>query len=296
MKHSRVLLFLLVSLPLVCFGQKKEIMELQRDMALLQDQVRSMQRSIDENMAALKVLAQQSLDGIAKLNTSMAVLERSVGDRLREQEKSLVNPVATVGSKVDQMASEFQAVRDSMADLNSRMGKLEQRILDLGNTIKVLQSPPAPPPPAGGATTSGPPAGVSSASLYASAMRDKDSRSYDLALQEFQEYLRYFGSTETAPNAQYYIGEIYYNQQDYDGALKAFDLVLEKYPENTKTLDAMYMKGQTLLRMGERTKAAAEFQEVHRRAPSSEMAAKARARLKELGLSVSSPARRKKTK
>lgn len=272
-------------------AQSREIRELQRDMALLADQVRQMQRSLDENMAALKVLVQQAIDGVHKANTTVAVLESNLRERLREQEKTLVHPMATVSTKVDQMAGEFQAVRDAMADLTARMGKLEQRIVDLSNTVKVLQAPPAPPPTAGLLT--GLPPGLTAEGLYASAMRDKDSGNYDLALQEFTDYLKYFGSTDTAPNAQYQIGEIYYNRGELDSALRAFDLVLEKYPENVKTVDAMYMKGQTLLKMGERMKAAEEFRTIIARWPTSEMAAKARARLRELGLPVTSPARKK---
>ncbi len=274
-------------------AQSREIRELQRDMALLGDQVRQMQRSLDENMAALRVLVQQAIDGVNKANTTVAVLESNLRERLREHEKTLVQPVASVSTKVDQMAGEFQAVRDAMTDLNARMGKLEQRIVDLSNTVKVLQAPP-PAPTVG--PVGGPPPGLTAEGLYASAMRDKDSGNYDLALQEFTDYLKYFGNTETAPNAQYHIGEIYFNRGELDSALRAFDLVLEKYPENVKTRDAMYMKGQTLLKMGQRMKAAEEFRAIIARWPNSELAAKARARLKELGLPVTSPARKKTTR
>jgi len=282
---------LCVALAGMLRAQSREIRELQRDVALLSDQLRQTQRSLDENMAALKVLVQQAVDGVGKLNTTVAVLENNVRERLREQEKSLVQPVATASSKVDQMAIEFQALREAISDLSARMGKLEQRMVDLSNTVKVLQAPPAPP----ALTSAGPPPGVTAEGLYASAMRDKDAGNYELALQEFTDYLKFFGNTDTAPNAQYHMGEIYYNRGEYEAALRAFDLVLEKYPENVKTRDAMYMKGQTLLKMGERTKAAEEFRSLIARWPNSELAAKARARLKELGLPASSPVKSRKS-
>jgi tol-pal system protein YbgF len=285
-----VLSGLILLTPALGWCQSREIRELQRDVALLGDQVRQMQRSLDENLAALRVLVQQALDSVNKMNTTVAVLDNNVRERMREQEKSLVQPIATASSKVDQMATEFQALRETMAELSARMGKLEQRIVDLGNTIKVLQAPPSPPSLG---ATAGPPPGVSAESLYASALRDMNAGNYDLALQEFTDYLKYFGQTETAPHAQYYIGEIYYNRGELDSALRAFDLVLEKYPENVKTRDAMYMKGQTLLKMGERTKAAEEFRAIIARWPTSETAAKARSRLKELGLPVTAPRKKK---
>jgi tol-pal system protein YbgF len=132
--------------------------------------------------------------------------------------------------------------------------------------------------------------------LYANAMRDKDSGNYDIALQEFTDYLRYFGETASAPNAQYYIGEIYYNQKKFEQAQQAFDLVLEKYPNNDRTLDAMFMKGRTLVQLGEKADAVEEFREVYRSAPrNSELQKKAAAQLRSLNVPVTAP-RKKKSK
>ena len=49
------------------------------------------------------------------------------------------------------------------------------------------------------------------------------------------------------------------------------------------------MKGQTLVKTGRRTAGAAEFREVVRRFPRSDIAAKARAQLKAMGLSTTAP-------
>jgi len=287
MRRLRLLVALLAVLALTSPAQRKEYVELQREVAQLQEQVRTLQRALDEKMVELKILAQQTLDNTAKANTAIAVLDAGVRDRLKEQAASLVGPVASIGAKVDQMAGEFQSLKTAVEDMTTRLGKLERQLVDLGNTIKVLQTP-APPP--GGPTA--PPAGVSAESLYANSMRDKDGGNYDLALQGFTDYLKYFGNTDTAPNAQFYIGEIHYRRGDLDAALRAFDIVLEKYPENNKTLDAMFMKGLTLVKMGERNQGAEEFRALIKTAPKSELAAKAAAEIRRLGLSVTPPSKR----
>ncbi|MGD0015257.1 MAG: tetratricopeptide repeat protein [Bryobacteraceae bacterium] len=280
--------------PGLGFGQKREFVELQRDVASLQDQVRNLERSLNENMGRINGQLLQAIDSINKANTSVAVLDAA----MREREKTLAAPLTSVGAKMDQMASEFQALRVTMDDLSGRLGKVQQGLVDLNNTVKVLQAPPAPPPPvsipAGAAGAAGPPSGLTAESLYANAMRDKDAGSYDVALQEFNDYLKYFGTTELAPNAQYYIGEIYYSQKDYDNALGAFDAVLERFPENNKTLDARFMKGRALFQKGDRTRAAQEFREVYRREPRSEIGSKAKAQLANMGLSVNPPASKKR--
>ena len=290
----------LAVLPAALFGASKEIVQLQRDVALLQDDVKTLQRSLDEKMAALRTLVEQTLAAASKSGTSVAVLENGIRDRLLEQQKSLTGPVVNMGAKVDQMATDFQTLRESISDLTERMNKMQTQLVDLNNTIKVIGAPPAPPPSASttpgglsglsggssGAPSGGPPAGMSGKNLYETALRDRSGGNLDLALQGFQEYLRYYSSTELAPSAQFYIGQINYDKNAFQPALQAFDAVLEKFPENNRTADAMYMKGMTLLKTGLRNEAAREFLNVITKYPSTEVASKARIQRKALGLSV----------
>ena len=60
---------------------------------------------------------------------------------------------------------------------------------------------------------------VSATDLYNNATRDRSSGKLDLALNEFSDYLKWYGNTDLAANAQYYIASIHYSQADYDDAL-----------------------------------------------------------------------------
>lgn len=290
MKYLFLLALFLSAVP--SFAQKREIVELQRDMATLQDQVRTMQRTLDEKLATITVLVQQALDSSNKSNTAVAVSERGVGERFDKLERGLLAPVANVSSKMDQLTGEFQAVRTDMADLTTRLDKLQAQMTDLKTMQSTMQERPAPPPaggfaPQSSAAPAGPPPGMTAESLYSTAFRDRSAGNLDLAMSQFTDYLRFYGDTNLAPNAQFYIGEISYNKNDMESAVRAFDQVLEKYPENNKTPDAMYMKGKALAKGGQRTQAAEEFRQLLKRYPRSELASKATAELKTLGLSAS---------
>jgi tol-pal system protein YbgF len=285
------------------FGASKEMQELQRDVALLQDQVRTMQRNQDEKFAAMLALVQQTLESVNRTNVAVGVMENKFNDAMKRQEQSVSGPVANVGQKLDQMSEDFRAVRESVLDMNTRMGKLDAKMADLQNLINTMQRPPAPAPGTTpnsgdiGTTTqvpSGPPAGMSAGETYTNAFRDYRGQKYDLALQEFSDYLKYFSKTELAPNAQFYLGDIYYHKGDYDNALQGFDAVLEQYSENSKTADAHYMKGMTLLKMNKRDSAAREFRDVIAKFPDSEVAPRAKDQLKQLGLSAGTASKRKR--
>jgi tol-pal system protein YbgF len=271
----------LLAFPTLSFAENKEIRELQRDIALLQDSVRNLQSSFDQKTAALTVLVQQALDNVNKANTSIAVMQQ----KLNDQEKQVATPVLGLGQKVDSMAEQFAAVSENVRDLTSRMGKVQAQLQDTLNTIKTLQAPPPAPTAAPGAS-SGPPAGMTADATYNNARRDLSAGNLDLASQGFTDYLKYYGNTDLAPNAQFYVGTILYQKQDFESAVKAFDLVLENYSDNNKTPDAQYMKGMALLKMDQRMAASKEFKAVVQKYPSSEVAASARRELKKLGVAA----------
>ena len=61
MKLRRLILAALFIFPVICSAASKEIVELQRDVAQLQDQVRNLQSGFDTKLAALTVLVQQAI-------------------------------------------------------------------------------------------------------------------------------------------------------------------------------------------------------------------------------------------
>jgi tol-pal system protein YbgF len=280
----------------LAFGASKEMQELQRDVALLQDQVRTMQRTQDERFAAMQALVQQTLESVNRTNTAVAVMENKINDALKAQQQLAGGAVANVGQKLDQMAEDFRAVRESVLDMNTRMGKLDAKMADLQNLINTVRTPPqaAPGTPPNGdmgnslntQVPTGPPAGMQAGATYTNAFRDYKGGKYDLALQEFGDYLKYFPKTDLAPNAQFYVGDIYYRKGDFDNAVPAFDALLEQFSENAKTADAHYMKGLSLRKMEKRDAAAKEFREVIAKYPDSELAPNAKEQLKQMGLSA----------
>jgi len=281
--------------PLVSAAPNKDIVEMQRDIQLLQQDVRELQKTLQGQLTEIRTLVSQTVESSTKANASLGSLESGLRDRLAQQ---ISAPMTGVSTKMDQMSVEFQSLRENVTAMNETLTKLQAQVIDLGNAVKILQPPPAPPPgagpigapsPAGTGAGSGPPPGISARQLYESAMKDRSAGNLDLALQGLQEFMKWFNTSELAPAAQYNIGQIYYDKNDFANAIPAFDAVLERFAENNKTPDAMYMKGMALLKSGQRTQAAQEFLTVIEKYPNAEVATKARAQRKALGLSAPPP-------
>jgi TolA-binding protein len=289
--RSHLCLFGFLLIPSFVFGANKDIVELQRDLATLQDQVRTLQSSTDQKLAALTVLLQQTLEATNGGSRAVAVLDSRINDKLEKQAASVGQPIAVTSAKVDQMSNDFAGMRDALTDVVSRMGKLEQKLVELNNTVRTIQTPPTAPPtgPAAATTTLQPPD-----TLYESALRDKMGGRPDVALKGFGDYVQAYGDTDKAPSAQFWIGQILLEQRDFPNAIKAFDQVLERWGHNPKTEEAMLKKGQALVLMDKRTDGATEFRQLLAKYPRSELAPKACSELKALGYNCTPPAAPKK--
>ncbi|HEY6267135.1 MAG TPA: tol-pal system protein YbgF [Candidatus Acidoferrum sp.] len=273
----------------------REILDLQRDVTTLLQGQKDLSDKVIQDHAVMKTLVEQSSDNVNKLGATMSSLQKSVQD-----------VQANSGARLDTMSTQVQGLSDNLEEIKSRLGKLNQQLVDLQNTVQSLDAKISGATPATGTATptssnvpvrpagagsspiaSALPAGAPSAdTLYSNGLRDITSGKYDLANSEFQDYLKYYGDTDLASNAQFYLGEISYKQKKYDEAVAAYDKVLTNYPKSFKLGPARLRKGMALIELGQKTAGVRELREVVRRYPGSDEDRLARAKLKELGVSI----------
>src|SRR5579863_3491985 len=270
--------------PRPALAVAREIIELQRDVTtLLQGQ------------KDMGTLIEQSNDTVGKLNGTMSGLQKSVQD-----------VQANSGARLDTMSTQVQGLSDNLEEIKSRLGKLNQQLVDVQNTIQSLDAkisggaapagsaPSTTPTGASAAPLSSSPAATSPTgpapsadTLYSNGLRDITSGKYDLARSEFEDYLKYYGDTDLASNAQFYLGEIAYSQRQYSQAVTEYDKVLTNYPKSFKLAPARLKKGMALIELGQKTSGVKELREVVKRYPGTEEERRARAKLKELGVAAS---------
>jgi tol-pal system protein YbgF len=293
MKSRSLLVCVLFAAPVLAPGASKEILELQRDVAALQQQIKDLQKSQDEKLTTLIEAVRGASDAATRANVSVAAITSNLDKNLREQTDKVATPVVGLSTRLTEMSGDLRTLQQAVSDLNATLGRMQAQMTDITNAIKVIQAPPPPPPGnTGSASGSGsdvPP--MPAEKLYNAARGDYQGGKYDLAVQEFGDYLRYYGNTDLAPNAQFYIAMIHYGQKNYDDAIKEFDMVLEKYPDNNKTAEALLYKGRALVKTpGHKTDGAAEFMEVIKRFPKTDEAVQACTERKSLGLGCGAPA------
>jgi tol-pal system protein YbgF len=118
--------------------------------------------------------------------------------------------------------------------------------------------------------------------LYKRSYQAVTSRDHATAIAGFRRFLEKYPRHDYADNAQYWLGEAYYDQHDWQTALTEFRRVVKHYPDGNKAPDALLKIGYCYARMGDDKAARDVLSQVVEIYPKSEAAALAAKRLEEL--------------
>ena len=86
--------------------------------------------------------------------------------------------------------------------------------------------------------------------VYLQAFGDYASGRYQSAIHGFESFLQRFPNNSYASNAQFWLADCYFNQQQYPMAIQEFNHVLNNYQGAPKNPDALYKIAIAWLQLG----------------------------------------------
>lgn len=95
--------------------------------------------------------------------------------------------------------------------------------------------------------------------LYEKALNDLKANRLSDADTKFSQFLTTYPKDALAGNAQYWLGEVYYKQQNFAKAAVAFKEGYSKYPEGTKGPDCLLKLGLSMKALGKKEEACTAF-------------------------------------
>src|SRR5882724_2286439 len=267
--HTLLALLLLavcVARPAAAADTKSQLIQIQTQLQIMQDNMARMQQSFDERMGSMKDLMTQQTDNVNKMGVAVQGLQKVLGQQSTD-----------ASSKVDQISGQVQALHDAVDELKARLAKVSKQLDDIQTGQQNIATPPTGGQPANPGAASNTPQAPPADVLYNDGLRDYTAGKNDLALQAY-------GNTDLAGNAQFYLGEIAYRQGNFNGAVQAYNKVLDQYPGGNKGAAAQLKKGFALLELGQRDAGVQELRSLVSRYPKSPEALQARERLNKLGV------------
>ncbi len=252
-------------------------------------------REHQQMMADLRMLQEQSQQ-LQLMLTSLADTLRALNGRLDDQATTTRKAFADQKLLIDNVNSDLRVVREKLDDQGVRVNSLSQELQSMRDALNRLPAQLAPFTPTGDdpadgtsqepdataagpgapAAPAGPAGGLSPQRMFDTAQADYAAGQWSLAIAGFEQYIRTFGNTDRADDAQFYIGESYQLDSKFKEAVAAYDKVIANYPAGDRVPQALYKRGVALSLLGDNDRARESFQQVIRNYPNSEVAVLAR--------------------
>ena len=179
------------------------------------------------------------------------------------QIQQLQQQIMQINGKLEEQAHELRTLKEQSlqryVDLDSRLSGGATGVA-AGATPAPNTAPADSAAPAAAPVTSGTApvaAQPGEAEAYRAAYSLVQGQKFDQAVTAFKQFQSSYPAGKYAPNAYYWLGELYLVVQppDLESSRQAFTMLLSQYPDNNKAPDALYKLGKVQFMKGNREKA-----------------------------------------
>lgn len=244
---------------------------------------------------------------LSQVEVTSAKMERLLS-KTTEEELDIRSQSASLNVKIDSMKEELQVLNGRLEEVQHQLnlgasgveknvGQLQEmvtqqneRILRLEKYLNLESTERKTSVPSMTAGTAPekmpvqdePGKDLSDTDLYIVAKKAFDQGEYESARQEFEDLLKKYPSSPRASNAQFWLGETYYQEKWYEKAILEYQKVIDKYPKDSKVPAALLKQGFAFLNLGDKTNARLILRELSDKYPGSNEAAVAKKKLSEI--------------
>jgi tol-pal system protein YbgF len=205
------------------------------------------------------------IDYLSEEHQRSAAEQQQLEDRVAALEQTL----ARIQDLLQGMRADFRA---DLGSMRAQLSALESALRGTESRIEQLRNYVPRPAPVEGDTAAGGAGAVDELTLYNAAVADYSQQRYDLAQRGFAEYLRLFPDGPSAPDAQFWIGQIAFDQRRYDAAVSELSKVVTRHPESSKAPLALRKIGDAYMALGDEERARSAWRDLIRRYPNSQEA------------------------
>ncbi|MBU5635955.1 tol-pal system protein YbgF [Geomonas sp. Red69] len=281
MWFTRGALGALVLLTFFGCASQSDLESVRRDNDEIKNRLFTLDRGLNEVRGEVKEGVEKSLAGyrqslealqadMAGYQKEMASIRKGGADLQATLESARVDMQLLTG-KVDDVRILAQKPADDIAllkeDLNKRLAALEARMTKLEKGIEEQQAKAAA-------------ALKSPEQLYQQGQDALKAGQGAKAREFFASFLVQYPKHSLAANAQYWIGESYYQEKNYEQAVLEFQEVIKNYPDKEKAPAAMLKQGMAFRELGDSKSAAYILKKLVDEHPKSEEAKIARDKFK----------------
>jgi tol-pal system protein YbgF len=195
---------------------------------------------------------QTRLDSIERKLDSRGLMDMS--NRIEQMQRDIQQLRGDIEVQAHTLEEMQRRSREQYLDIDRRLQQVETGLTGASPVQSTTDAAVVPPVPVTDTPSSVPaptptpaltpaPAGAGERADYDMALAILREGRYAEATQAFNAFLANYPSSEYADNASYWLGETYYVNRDFKGALAAFNGLVDNYPNSPKASDSLLKMG-----------------------------------------------------
>ncbi len=295
---DRTVLILAASLSLLvapgCIVQNRELLQLREDVNELK-KAEAARRTSGERLSG------ELGERLSALERDMASLRGDLGAGLSGLRKEIGKAEADSEARFDSVVTDFRRLQGRFEEIKhlydrtssenrafvetaeeriraveERLADMERKVAELGRELTALKLAAAP-------KEKKKETGVDKRSaneIYKAGLDAVRKGETEEARRWFRRYLKEYPDGPLANNAQFWIGESYYDEKNYERAIIEYDDVIRKYPKGIKVPAALLKQAMAFEKIKDYKTAQALFRKLIKAHPDSEEAKAARKMVK----------------
>ena len=278
--------WILASLPIPvflilsgCIVPNKELMQVKNEVELLrQSQAKLLEAN--RNMASKisfvksgiessqKTSKRSGADAGARVDSLQADFQHLSG-RFEELKYSVEKSSSTSDAFLETAEARMTAVETKISAIDEGLSGIETQLATLQQIIAAKEDEKKKEA-----------ARISPQDIYKAGLNAIKGGKTKEARGKFKQYLREYPEGPLANNAQFWIGESYYDEKNYERAILEFEDVIKKYPQGGKVPSALLKQGMSFDRLKNSKTAQALYKKLVKSYPKSDEAKTAKKKIK----------------
>lgn len=281
MKHlSFITLLFLMAIMTGC-AARSDVIVLDDRLASVEGQIEQEKNRLEKYGQTVDSKEQDLRSQSARLRVEIESLREQIGiltGRLEEVEYLVREERKNIEDAGKNKASELGRMQDNLSQYDNRITRIEE-YLDM-ETVRA--SPAAAPSQPKEPSAKVDRLAGTEHEMYSKAKQAFDAGNLDAARDGFQEMLKRYPQSNNADNAQFWIGEIYYQEKWFEKAIVEYQKVIENYPKGNKVKSALLKQGYSFLNIGDKSNARIILKELIKKYPDSSEAQIANRKLSQI--------------
>ncbi len=258
----------------------QQIGKLYSELDALRKENKSLNSKISNLSEENQKLKTELLFKIETLQSEVQTLSTGI-EEYKDYAKKPSKEIGRVKEDVEVRLKVLEDRRKSLEEKNrileEKIKEMEDRLKATEGKLKQAESEKLSPAKEATAETRGLSAGMGD--LYRDAYEAFQKGNYDGSRKKFEAFLKQYPNTELSGNAQFWIGETYFQKKDFERAILEYEKAITKYPEGSKIPAALFKQALAFLELGDKTNARNLLRRIIDRFPNSEQAEAAKKKL-----------------